>query len=262
MLTQVSAESGITVRDLSKKFESDRDELLVLQSLTFGLEPGEVSVILGPSGCGKSTLLNILASLDRPTSGVVNTANDLYPYGVVFQRDRLFPWRTVYENAILGAQIRHTMNHTVGEKAHMLLHELGLQGFETKYPGTLSEGMRQRVALIRALIVEPRILLLDEPFSSLDLEMRLRAEMIVRRYTRDRNCVTVLVTHDLEESVAIADKIVLLTRRPARVKGSWRLPKREIGISHLSEARNDPEIHQVLNDLTAIILEENVVTHG
>ncbi len=247
----------VGLKNVSKYFETSSSPLTVLDRLSIEFHPGKVTALVGPSGCGKTTILNILAGIETPSSGEAKWAsNDRRRLGYVFQRDRLLPWRTMLENSIVGMEILGDKSGETLRRARALLTTLGLHGFEDAYPETLSEGMRQRVALCRALLIRPQLLLLDEPMSSLDVEAKLIVEDMVRLYTHSEMATTVLVTHDLDEAIAMADVLVLLTSRPASVRGSWRLTFRK-QTDNGRTIREGPEFKAFLSDLVNRILESN-----
>jgi NitT/TauT family transport system ATP-binding protein len=205
------------------------ERIEVLAGVDIEVERGEFCCVIGPSGCGKSTLLRILDGLIRPTAGqvVVGEAVCTSPrpdVGVVFQSFNLFPWRTVAQNVELGLEERGIGRAERHERAGRWLDRVGLTGFEHFYPGQLSGGMQQRVGLARALAIEPDILLMDEPFGSLDAQTRLllQAELL-RLWALDRKTV-VFVTHDVEEALFLADRVVILSPRPGTVVGSVKVP--------------------------------------
>ena len=188
--------------------------LPVLDSLTLDISDGEFVAIVGPSGCGKSTLLNLLSGHYRPTSGLIEHHGGIR---MVYQQDGLFPWCTVAENITLG--LRH-LRDTAEREAQVreLLHLIRLDSFEDHYPHQLSGGMRQRVELARALAGDSEVLLMDEPFSALDYLERLRMRRELARILEERPHTVALVTHDIEEAAHLADRIVVLSERPARIR--------------------------------------------
>jgi NitT/TauT family transport system ATP-binding protein len=186
----------------------------VLRDFSLNVTLGEFVAIVGPSGCGKTTLLNLLAGFDKPTAGHLTSKGRVR---MVYQQDGLFPWRTVAQN--IGMGLRHFK--TEGERERELkelLALIGLKGFEEHYPHQLSGGMRQRVELARALAGDTDTLLLDEPFSALDYLTRLRLRRELARMLRERPRTVVLVTHDIEEAAQLADRVVVLSERPARIR--------------------------------------------
>lgn len=180
-------------------------------------------VVVGPSGSGKSTLLNIIAGLDEPTSGQVSLGRDLQVngkprIGFVFQKDLLLPWRCVLENALLGAEVQGKITLALEERARQYIRRYGLLGFERAYPESLSQGMRHRVALIRSLMTGPKLLLLDEPFAALDYDVKLFLERELLSTVKSSDLTVILVTHDVEEAIAIGDRVTILSARPGQVK--------------------------------------------
>jgi NitT/TauT family transport system ATP-binding protein len=200
-----------------------RDRLVpVLAGITTELGEGNISVFLGPSGCGKTTLLNILAGITKPSGGIIDYTNyqsKSHPTGYVFQTPSLIPWRTIRENALFGAEITAKANAATEEHCNHLLRLYGLAGFENSYPATLSVGMQQRVSIIRAVLSGTRIILLDEPFSNSDFLMRRELHAALSRLVSNEQLTAVMATHDIEEAVRIADKVIVFTQRPASVRG-------------------------------------------
>ena len=191
----------------------------VLKDFTLDINLGEFVAIVGPSGCGKTTLLNLLAGFDRPDKGRVWSTGRVR---MVYQQDGLFPWHTVAEN--IGMGLRHVKDEAArGRELKEMLALIGLEGFEDSYPHQLSGGMRQRVELARALAGDTDTLLLDEPFSSLDYLKRLRLRRELVRLLGERPRTVVLVTHDIEEAAQLADRVVVLSDRPARIRCELQL---------------------------------------
>jgi NitT/TauT family transport system ATP-binding protein len=200
----------LIVESISRSF----GEVEVLRDFSLDISIGEFVAVVGPSGCGKTTLLNLLAGFDRPTTGRVTSTGRVR---MVYQQDGLFPWRTVAENIQMG--LRHVQDEAArGRELKEMLALIGLEGFENSYPHQLSGGMRQRVELARALAGDTDTLLLDEPFSSLDYLKRLRLRRELARLLRERPRTVVLVTHDIEEAAQLADRVVVLSERPARIR--------------------------------------------
>jgi NitT/TauT family transport system ATP-binding protein len=213
----------VTIEGVSKLYEMrDGDDVLALERVDLDIAPGCFVAIVGPSGCGKSTLLSLLAGLMPVTSGRVGIDGDMVvqPHskvGVVFQSDLLLYWRTVLENVLLPIEIKGMDRVTYSQRARDLLAQVGLQGFDNKFPSELSGGMRQRVALCRALIQEPGLLLMDEPFGALDALTREQMIMDLQfMWIRLRNTV-LFITHDIEEAVFLADRVIVMSPRPGRV---------------------------------------------
>jgi len=215
----------IDVRGLSKSFQLGGSTIEAVRDISFGVRRGEFVALLGPSGCGKSTILNMVATLVKPTGGEifidgkpVITGRATPDVGYVFQRDTLFPWRTVADNIGYGLQLAGVADAERKERVAACVAQAGLQGFEQAYPSALSGGMRQRAALMRTLVVEPQILLMDEPFGALDTHTKIDMhEVLLRIWEREQQSV-LFVTHDLGEALTLADRIILLSARPGRIK--------------------------------------------
>ena len=196
-------------------YHSKQGETIALQEVNFSVAEGEFVAIIGPSGCGKTTLLSLAAGLLTPTKGKVIT--DGSSFGYMLQKDELFPWRTIEKNIFLPLEIKRTDTPEQRERALALAEKYGLKQFLKNYPSSLSGGMRQRAALIRTLAVNPDVLLLDEPFSALDYQTRLSVCDDVYKIIRNEKKTALLITHDISEAISVADKIFVLSRRPAKV---------------------------------------------
>lgn len=221
----------IVIENVRKTFvDSKKKEVTALTDINFTIEEQEFVVLVGPSGCGKSTLLNIVGGLMSPTSGEVyfeGTKGKKPNLGIVFQEIALFPWRTVYENVVYGLEERGASKQEQQEKGQYYIDMVGLQGFEGAYPKQLSGGMRQRAGIARALAIEPDLLLMDEPFSALDAQTRtLMQEELLTIWNRTR-LSTLYVTHNIQEAVYLADRVIVLSRHPGQIKSiiSIDLPK-------------------------------------
>ncbi len=203
------------MKNVSKTFYTEIGALDVLENITFNLNEGEIIAIVGPSGSGKSTLLNIISKLIEPTEGEIYVDGEI---GYMFQRDHLFNWRTVWKNIMLGLEIKKEKNQENIDKTKELLTKYGLIDFINSYPQELSGGMRQRIALIRTLATNPQVLLLDEPFSALDYQTRINVSEDIFKMIKDSNVSAILVTHDISEAIAMADRVIVLSHRPAKLK--------------------------------------------
>lgn len=208
----------LTVRDLSVTFPDDNGGLDTLDSASFTVQPQEFVCVLGPSGSGKSTLLRILAGLLRPTSGTYTFSSNQPRIGMVFQQANLMPWRTPLENITLPLELEGLPTNEARLRAQELINLVGLQGFESVWPRDLSGGMAQRVAIVRALIHDPDILLLDEPFGSLDALTRERMWSELSRIWQARQKTVMMVTHSISEALFLADRVLVLTQRPGKIK--------------------------------------------
>jgi len=222
---------------ISYSYHTPVGEIHSLSDVSFDIQNDEFLAIVGPSGCGKSTLLNIIAGLIQPEKGSIQFENPdgslHYPtIGYMLQKDELLPWRTIMENVTLGLEIHHTLDKQTKKEALFLLKKYGLDSFKDAKPAELSGGMRQRAALIRTLMLYPKILLLDEPFSALDYQTRLGVSDDIGRIIKKERKTAVLVTHDLSEAISLADRIVVLTKRPAKVQRVMEI--------HLTKDENDP----------------------
>lgn len=212
----------LEIRDISLSYHTTAGETPALSHLTFHLMPGEFLAVVGPSGCGKSTLLNLICGLLTAEEGSV-LMNDTPPspgdsrIGYMLQKDHLLEWRTIYQNVILGLEIRGTLTREKLNDIEQMLCTYGLDKFRNAHPSQLSGGMRQRAALIRTLALKPDLLLLDEPFSALDYQTRLNVSDDIGRILKKENKPAILVTHDISEAISMADRVVILTKRPATV---------------------------------------------
>ncbi len=213
----------VEVRNLSKNYHTLNGETAAINNLSLQIREGEFVSIVGPSGCGKSTLLSLICGLLQPSAGEVLVGGEPVKgpsakMGYMPQHDQLFPWRNIIENVTLGLEVQHKLTDETKMKAQNLLQKYGLGDFLYHYPSQLSGGMRQRAALIRTLAIDPEILILDEAFSALDYQTRLLVADEVRKIIHSEKKTTILVTHDISEAISMADRVVVLTRRPASVK--------------------------------------------
>lgn len=199
-------------------YHTRQGETIAVEDLNFSVSEGEFVAVIGPSGCGKTTLLSLAAGLLKPTAGEVKNAG--VSFGYMLQKDELFPWRTIEKNIFLPLEIQKTDTPEHRARALALAEKYGLGDFLKNYPSRLSGGMRQRAALIRTLAVDPDVLLLDEPFSALDYQTRLKVASDVSRILRSEQKAALLITHDISEAVSLADRIFVLTARPARLLAS------------------------------------------
>jgi NitT/TauT family transport system ATP-binding protein len=233
----------LALHDIRKSFPARSGSVPVLGGLSFDIPEGDFVSIIGPSGCGKTTIFNIIAGLVAPDAGTL--AYEGQPVsglrgrvGYMMQKDLLLPWRTVLDNVVLGLEVRGVDAREARDKARAYLDLYGLAGFENVYPRALSGGMRQRAALIRTLIVDPDILLLDEPFSALDYQTRLYLEGVLVAAATQFKKTVVLVTHDIDEAVALSRRVVVLNHRPTTVKAIYDI---DIGEHSPIGARSDPK---------------------
>ncbi len=212
----------LQLNNISFTYHSRDTETKAVDKMTFSVEEGEFLGIVGPSGCGKTTILNLLAGIETPGQGeILLRGEKLSPtdnkIALMPQRDQLFEWRTIEKNVFLGLEIMKKKTEDNKEYGRTLLKKYGLDGFSAKRPSELSGGMRQRVALIRTLVTDPDVLLLDEPFSALDFQTRLNVCNDVHSIIKQEGKTAILVSHDINESISLCDKIVVLSKRPATV---------------------------------------------
>lgn len=247
----------LEVSGLSYSYHSMDGETQAISNISFTVDTGEFIAIVGPSGCGKSTLLSIFSGLLKPDEGEILIDGIPLPdskvnIGYMLQKDHLFEWRSILSNAALGLEIQHKMDERHKNDLRELMNSYGLGNFENSRPSELSGGMRQRAALIRTLALEPDILLLDEPFSALDYQTRLSVCDDISTIIRGRHKTAILITHDLSEAVSVADRIIILSKRPGRIKGILPIPFSTPGLSPL-ERRNDPEFSGYFNEVWKIL---------
>ncbi len=216
----------LKIENVSLLYQTPERETEALKDVNLSVQEGEFVAIIGPSGCGKTTVLSLVAGLMRPTSGKVYIGGKVVEKpsgetGYMLQRDHLFPWRTILKNATLGLELQNAKTPESVAYAEALIEKYGLGEFKKAYPRQLSGGMRQRAALIRTLAYRPKLLLLDEPFSALDYQTRLAVCDDVHHIIKSEKKTALLVTHDISEAISLADKIVVLTKRPATVKNVY-----------------------------------------
>jgi NitT/TauT family transport system ATP-binding protein len=219
---------GVSAREIEKTFNTRNGAVRALEEISFTVSPAEFMCIVGPSGCGKSTLLKILAGLIEPTAGHLkfshNGVNRQPHTTLVFQEHGLFPWLTVLDNVAFGLEAQRIAKQERRRKAHRFLERVGLADFALNYPCELSVGMRQRAAIARAVLVNPQLLLMDEPFSALDAQSKLVLQEELLRLWKDQKQTVVYVTHDIEEAVLLGDRVLVMSGRPGRIREELRVP--------------------------------------
>ena len=243
-ITHPAAGAALRIERVNHSFDIDGAELPVLDDVSLILKAGEFVALLGPSGCGKSTLLRLVAGLDRPRSGVLREDNNAIagPHPsrvVVFQDPTLFPWRSVWDNVALGLEAQGILKGN-RQRVDAALDLVGLSTFRSAYPHQLSGGMAQRVALARALVNDPKILILDEPLGRLDSLTRISMQAEIVALWQKAGFTTLLVTHDVEEALFLANRVVVLSDRPARIKADIAVQRphpRHRGDPYLVELR-------------------------
>ena len=213
----------LEIKDISKIYQGKESEILALSNINFQIEEGEFVSIIGPSGCGKSTLLSIIAGLEEKTTGNIYIEQEKVTgisekIGYMLQRDCLLEWKTILDNTLFGLEIKKQLNKDTKAYAKSLLKKYDLYEFKDKYPTELSGGMRQRVALIRTLATNPKILLLDEAFSALDYQTRIMVTHDIYDILRKENITALMVTHDISEAISMSDRVIVLSKRPGTIK--------------------------------------------
>ena len=217
----------LEMKNVSLTYQTMTDEVNAINNLSFYCNNGEFLSLVGPSGCGKTTILSLISGLITPTSGKIllegkPLQENIMEIGYMLQKDHLLPWRNIEKNICLPLEIKKRKTKANVEYANILLEKYGILDFKKKFPYQLSGGMRQRVALIRTLVSNPKLLLLDEPFSALDSQTRLLVCDDVYSIIKQEQKTTILVTHDIAEAISMSDIIVVLTERPAKVKSIYR----------------------------------------
>ena len=244
-------EQVLELKNIHYAYHTPEGETPALTDISFTMNKGDFVSIVGPSGCGKSTLLSLISGLIKPERGFIKI-NGKYlqesttNVGYMLQHDELFEWRTIYHNVLLGLEVQHMLTAQTRARAHDLLDQYGLSRFETSHPSELSGGMRQRAALVRTLVMEPDLLLLDEPFSALDYQTRLTAGDDIGQILRKEKKSAILVTHDLSEAISLADRVIVLSKRPATIKQTISLTF-DIENDTPLNRRNAPEFKTYFN---------------
>ena len=257
----MAAPTAVALDEATVAFRlADARVYTAVEKARLSVAPGEFVAIVGPTGCGKSTLLNVAAGLRRPASGTVKVFEAPLTglnrdAGYLFQADALFPWKTAIDNVAIGLEIAGTSRNEALQRAHAWLASVGLDAFAGRYPHMLSGGQRKRVGLAQVLIRDPKILLMDEPFGPLDAQTRqIMGNLLLDLWNADRKAV-LFVTHDLEEAIALADRVVIMSAGPrARIIGDWRVPlprPRDI-----SEVRMEKEFHSLHREIWSVLKAE------
>lgn len=253
----VSSEDKFVVEGLKHCFTAEDKSLLpVIGDVNFSIKPSEFVALVGPSGCGKSTLLNIMCGLLKPQAGSVTLDGEairkITPrIGYISQSDCLLPWRSALRNVEIGMEIRGVSKSERREKALALIEQAGLSGFENAYPYQLSGGMRKRVDILKVLAMDPEIIFMDEPFASLDVFTREMLQTYIMSLSQKTHKTILFITHDLSEAITLADRVIILTQRPATVKSEHAIPLPRPRV--VADLRFDPafiELHKnIWNDL-------------
>ena len=250
----------LTIEKLSKSYETAGDTVEAMQDVSLEVGEGEFVSIVGPSGCGKSTLMEIVGGLIEPTAGEVtvggNPVRGTDPsIGIVFQQESAFPWRSVAENARFGLEMTGVAKDEAARRAQEMLELVGLGGFEDRYPSELSGGMRQRVAIARTLVMNPQIILMDEPFGALDEQTRLILGEELLRIQAATRATVLFITHSFDEALLLSDRIVVMTARPGRVK---KIVENPLPRPRDSTIVSDPEFGRLSGELWESLREESM----
>lgn len=243
----------LKIKNISKKYQNKEGEIQALKNVNFRVKKGEFVSIIGPSGCGKSTLLSIIAGLEEKTEGEIYIEDEKVEgisskIGYMLQRDCLLEWRNILNNTLFGLEIKKTKNKENIEYVKQLLKKYNLYEFKNKYPSELSGGMRQRVALIRTLAVKPKILLLDEAFSALDYQTRIMVTNDIYSILKKEKITTLIVTHDISEAISMADRVIVLSKRPGTIKDIYKIDF-EIDERTPINCRQSPKFSEYFNVL-------------
>src|SRR6195256_2583111 len=257
--------SAIELRGVTKRFLTPSGGVYTaLQDLNLAVRPGEFCAVVGPTGCGKSTTLALISGLEPPSEGEVEVFGKPVEgiaegTGYVFQADAVFPWKTVLENVAAGPRYHGLTGNQARDKARDWIPRVGLAGFEDRYPYQLSGGMRKRVALAQSLINEPRILLMDEPFSALDVQTRSLMENELLGLWAAGSASVVFVTHDLEEAIALADRVFVISAGPGTVKANYPVPLTRP--RNVTEIRMQPQFSQIYGEIWNDLKDEVLVSY-
>lgn len=243
----------LEVKNLNKIYQNKEDEVIALKDINLEIYEGEFVSIIGPSGCGKSTLLSIIAGLEEKTTGEIYIENEkidsISPkIGYMLQKDCLLEWRTILSNTLFGLEIKKKKTDENIKYTKELLKKYNLYDFKDKYPSELSGGMRQRAALIRTLAIKPKILLLDEAFSALDYQTRIMVTNDIYAILKKENITVIMVTHDISEAISMSDRIIVLSKRPGRVKSIHKIEFETINKTPL-DTRENPKFSSYFNTL-------------
>jgi NitT/TauT family transport system ATP-binding protein len=261
----VAAGKGLVeVKDVGVLYGSGDSQVQAVQAVSLSVQPGEFVSLIGPSGCGKSSLLSIVAGFMKPTSGVA-TLNGIHiqkpgsERGVVFQQYSLLPWLTVRKNVEFGLRMSGTPRQEREEAARKLLRMAGLSAFENHFPDQLSGGMKQRIGIVRALATSPQVLLMDEPFGALDTQTRAVMQEILTDIWQKFRISVLFITHDIEESVFLSDRVYVMTARPGRIKAEIKVP---LARPRNVEMTRSKAFTDLVNDLKGLIRVESLAAMG
>ena len=255
----MSTVPAIELKHVRKEFAKGERRVVAVEDVDLAVSHREFVAVLGPSGCGKSTLLNMVAGFERPTSGRVLAGGTLVgepspQRAVVFQEPALFPWLSVLGNVVFGPKTQGQPAAEYRAHAARIIDQVGLGGFESHYPAELSGGMRQRVGIARALIMRPQVLLMDEPFGSLDAQTRSLMQELLLAVWESHHQTVLFITHDIEEALLLADRVCVMTARPGRIKKTINV---DIPRPRSIEVTTSPELNRLRREVFALIREES-----
>jgi sulfonate transport system ATP-binding protein len=241
-----------TLKNVNKRFIDNEKDLEILKDIDLTVDDGEFLSVVGPSGCGKTTLLRMIAGLDFPTSGTITengkpVVGPSPDRGFVFQQYSLFPWRTVLDNVAFGPEIKGMDSEKRNQMAKKYIEMVGLSQFEDSYPNQLSGGMKQRVAIARSLVNDPNALLMDEPFAALDVLSRHKLQEELVRIWEEEHKTIIFVTHNVDEAIFMADRIVVLSERPGKIIKTFNIELERI------RDRTDPEFLELKREITSLL---------
>jgi NitT/TauT family transport system ATP-binding protein len=257
-----NAKPAVTVRNVSKRFQSGKGEVHALDNVSLTIGSGEFVSIVGPSGCGKSTLLNMIAGLLPATEGAIDVLGKpvkgpVHDLGIVFQQHLLLPWRTILNNVLLQIEVRRLNKASYAARAAQLLRRVGLGEFSDRFPDELSGGMNQRASIVRALIHDPDLLLMDEPFGALDAITRDQMGLDFHQLSREEGKTVLFITHSISEAVFLSNRVVVMSPRPGRVEEVIPI---ELGRERHFEIRDEPEFARYARQIRRLFEKMGVLT--
>jgi len=263
-MMETSLTGYIDVRDMGVVFGADDNKVIAVSGVNLNVQPGEFVSLIGPSGCGKSTILSIVAGFMKPTIGEAlcdgkNITKPSSERGVVFQQYSLFPWLTVRKNVEFGLKMAGVNQGKRNVTARSLLDLAGLLAFENHYPDQLSGGMKQRIGIVRALATSPQVLLMDEPFGALDTQTRVVMQEILTNIWQQFRISVLFITHDIEESIFLSDRVYVMTARPGRIKAEIKVPLARPRTAGMTDT---PEFMSLVQELKGLIREEALAAMG
>lgn len=254
--------AAVVVDGASKRFASRAGETVAVEDVSLRVAPGEFTSIVGPSGCGKTTLLRMMAGLLEPSSGSIvlddrPVSGQQHAFGIVYQKPVLLPWRTVLSNVMLAVEIQGDSGDraSLRTRAHELLAEVGLEGFEKSYSNQLSIGMQQRVALCRALVMDPRVLMMDEPFAALDAMTRERMGLLLHRVWLANRKTAFFVTHSIPEAVLLSTTLVAMTPRPGRIAERFEI---DLPIPRTLDVLGTPRCVELMQEVRRAVMSDSL----